>query len=237
MAEAAGAAVGVVSLGLQVLQGLASYYTQYKSFSCEITAVVGRIARLTAILDALDGPVRKLECEESIPAEVRRSISECEAGIQMLKIYGKKCGEVKFEPQNMDDRLQLVKKKLLFPFRKGSLEDLMKNLDRLQNNVDTIIMALQLDTSIRLNQKAEAHSTLVIRDMTNIRRQQTYQTELMETIHNHTESHSDQISSYQTQMASTFSAVGSQYQNILEGQEQIFQKVQNFVSSGTPIFY
>lgn len=139
-----GTAVGVISLGLQVLQSLATYYSQFASFSAEITAVVERIQSLCVIIDSLDGAVQRLQRDEPISAAVRQCIDACKAGIWDLEVYQKKCGEITLIPTTIEDKIRLVRKRLLFPFRKGTLEDLQKILDRLQSNVDTIVHALHL---------------------------------------------------------------------------------------------
>lgn len=139
-----GTAVGIISLGLQVLQGLAQYYTQFASFSAEITAVVRRIESLCVIIKALEGPVRRLERDEPISAAVRQCIEACKTGIRDLDTYQKQCGNNTFVPTAVADRMRLVKMRGLFPFRKSTLDGVGKTLERLQLNLMTINQALQL---------------------------------------------------------------------------------------------
>ena len=139
-----GTAVGIVSLGLQVLQGLVNFYSQFASFSTEITAVVQRIESLRMTLDALDSPVRKIERDDPISVAVRRCIDTCKSGIQDLEMYRRNCGDDELEASTLEDKLRHVKKRLTFPFRKGTLEGIGKILDRFQSNLDTVILALQL---------------------------------------------------------------------------------------------
>jgi hypothetical protein len=148
-----GTVISVISLGLQGLNGLTTYYSQFKSFSTEISALVGRIESLHVILSALDVPVRKLKHDGLISAAVQQCIDDCQTGINDLEAYRKKCGDVTLLPTKKEDRMQLIAKKLLFPFRKSTLEDLGKILDRLQLNLDTTTHALQLYFSLLIFNK------------------------------------------------------------------------------------
>jgi hypothetical protein len=139
-----GTAVGIISLGLQVLQGLVKFYSHFASFSTEIAAVVQRIEGLCMTLDALDGPVRKVERDDAISAAVRRCIDTCRSSIRDLEIYRRNCGDTELGASTLEDKLRHVRKRLTFPFRKGTLNDIGRVLDRLQSNLDTVILALQL---------------------------------------------------------------------------------------------
>ena len=139
-----GTAVGVISLGLQVLQGLATFYKHFASFHNELSTVVRRIESLHMIIDALEGPVRDLERDDLISAAVRQCIETCKAGIEELEVYQKKCGSVTLVTTVKKNKLRASKSRLLFPFRKATLDDLAKALDRLQSNLDTVALALQL---------------------------------------------------------------------------------------------
>jgi hypothetical protein len=139
-----GTAVGVISLGLQVLQGLTQFYTRFASYSADITAVVRRIESLCLILEALERPVRKLERDEPISAAVRQCIESFKAGLRELTTYQRKCGDISLVPTATEDKIRLVRMRVLFPFRKATLDEVGKVVDRLQLNVDTIMQALQL---------------------------------------------------------------------------------------------
>jgi hypothetical protein len=140
----AGAVVGVVSLALQVFQGLSQYYGQFKAFDDNIAQAIHRVERLHGTLAALDGPVRKLEVHDNaISEQVRFAITSSTEGLGKLQELVEKCSKVQVTT-TFQSRLQIVKSKALFPFRKGTLDDLGKYLDAVQANLDTILQALQL---------------------------------------------------------------------------------------------
>ena len=140
----AGAVVGVVSLALQVLQGLSQYYSQFKAFDDTIAQTTHRVERLRGILVAVDGPVRKLEVDNSpISEQVRLAITSCEVGLGKLQEIVEKCSKTQIGGKFLSP-LQAVKNRVLFPFRKSTLDDLGTYLGGVQANLDTILQALQL---------------------------------------------------------------------------------------------
>ncbi|KAF2176158.1 hypothetical protein K469DRAFT_608033 [Zopfia rhizophila CBS 207.26] len=140
----AGTAVGITSLGIQTCQGIIRYYEQFKNFDDEISATIQRVKRLNGILHALEPMVRHLELDNNaISEQVRLSLSECKEGLRNLERFAKRCGDTAL-PATGEDRVRLMKKRLLFPFRRDTLQDLHVTLDRLQDNLNSIIQALQL---------------------------------------------------------------------------------------------
>ncbi|KAF2788778.1 hypothetical protein K505DRAFT_366174 [Melanomma pulvis-pyrius CBS 109.77] len=228
-----GTAVGVISLGLQVLQGLSNYYSQFASFSVEITTVVERIQSLCAIIDALDGAVQKLQRDEPISAAVRQCIDACKAGLRDLEVYQKKCGEITLVPTTIEDKIQLVKKRLLFPFRKGTLEDLQKILDRLQSNLDTIILALQLDTAILHDDRAKNKPDVLSRSLDLVHRRQIYGIELLETVSTTSSLQVEQIKNGSARVETSLEKMSSQLQNFQNVQDNVAQQLQSLASAMT----
>ncbi len=94
MAEAigvSGAAVGVASLGIQVCQGLLSYYTAYRNQNSEIKAICVRIEGLRNILNYLKGVLPNARPDGvSATRQVEQAIMECAASIANLEDQVKK---------------------------------------------------------------------------------------------------------------------------------------------------
>ncbi|KAF1997442.1 hypothetical protein P154DRAFT_578863 [Amniculicola lignicola CBS 123094] len=229
-----GTAVGVVSLGLQVLQGLTTYYSQFKSFSTEISAVVGRIENLHLILSALDIPVRKLERDEPISAAVRQCIDNCQAGINDLEAYRRKCGEVPLPSTQKEDRMRLIANKLLFPFRKNSLEDLGKILDRLQLSLDTIIHALQLDTTILHNEQAKKRSNVINSRLDLVLHRQSQQIELIHGVATTSQSQLHQHMSDNNRVGGVLEGLSAQFHDFERRQSEVAQQLEAMRQLGEP---
>jgi hypothetical protein len=140
----ASSAVGIISLGLQATQGLVTYYSQFKAFDRDIAEISHKADGLRGILQVLEGPLRKFETDNApIPAQVRAAISASEEGLRSLNSWIEKYGKAE-PPANIEDRLRLLKKKTLFPFRRDTLLGLKSTLDSLQSNLNTAIQVLHL---------------------------------------------------------------------------------------------
>lgn len=134
-----GSAVGVVSLALQVAQGLSKFYSDFKSFDNSIKSSLQRIRQLEQTLSALNGPLNKLNVDNILMSEqVRSLIKECEDAVQKLDVHLNKCRNVKV------GKPRLVANRALYPFRKTTLEELHNDLDRFQASLDTGLLALRL---------------------------------------------------------------------------------------------
>jgi hypothetical protein len=141
MADAGGA----VSLALQIAQGLNVYYTQFRAFRDDVETVVLRTERLQIILRCLERPVQRLELDdEPISEQTWSCIAECLKAVKSLKQYQEKCSEVQHAPDQLRHTLLHAKNRLAYPFRKTTLEELQKVLDRLLANLELILHALQL---------------------------------------------------------------------------------------------
>lgn len=79
--SAAGTAVGIVSLGVQVCQGLLSYYSGWKDFGEDVKATTDSIADLRRILLVLEDILSR-----SSQSDIVRSTESAEKCLQM-------CGE------------------------------------------------------------------------------------------------------------------------------------------------
>jgi outer membrane murein-binding lipoprotein Lpp len=140
-----GSIVGTVSLTLQVLQGLKTYYTQFAAYHNEITAVVKRIEQVQDNVQLLENVVARLgRNEDALAAAVQANIATCRDAVSRLQMYQKKCGEPDHQVDSIKRRAVLIKRRAVFPFRKDTLEDIQRLLDRLLENLQVIMQALQL---------------------------------------------------------------------------------------------
>jgi hypothetical protein len=140
----ASSAAGIISLGLQVTQGLVTYYSQFKALDTDIAEISRKADGLYGILQVLEGPLRKFESDNApVPAQVRTAISACEEGLRNLNGWVEKHGKTE-PPASIEDRLRVLKKRTLFPFRRDTLLGLKSTLESLQSNLNTAIQVLHL---------------------------------------------------------------------------------------------
>lgn len=139
-----GSAIGVVSLGIQVAQGLVKYYSNFKAYDDDISHAVKRTERLHSTLAALEVTLQEVETNgDSVSERARISICDCEHELLKLGEVVKTCAEAP-APTSMAARMKLIEKRLAYPFRKGTLRDVIAWVDRAQADLDTAIQALQL---------------------------------------------------------------------------------------------
>jgi hypothetical protein len=140
-----GGIVGTISLALQVMQGLKWYYSQFTAYGDDIIAVVTRVGLTEDNLGLLETAVQRLKRDDdAITAAVRTSIAVCGDAVHRLKTYQEKCGDPEFSADTAKKKAVLFKKRVLYPLRKDTLDDIQKQLNRLVENLQIIVQALQL---------------------------------------------------------------------------------------------
>lgn len=142
--SAAGTAVGIISLGLQVSQGLIRYYSRFKAHDDEIADTVDRAQALQGLLESLEGPLKKAESEPGdILIHVRNAVSACETRLLRLSILVQKYGTVQI-PDTREEKLQALKKQALYPFKRATLQELHATLEELIINLQLAVQMLSL---------------------------------------------------------------------------------------------
>jgi hypothetical protein len=134
----------VISLGLQVTQGLTVYYSQFKSFSEGIAAISLKIDGLHGVLQILESSLQKAENQHTqIPAQVRSAVVACESSLQKLNESVEKYTKIGV-PISLENKLRLLTKRTFFPFQQDTLLRLKATLDTLQANLNLAVGILNL---------------------------------------------------------------------------------------------
>ena len=147
MAEfsAAAGAVGVISLGIQVCQGLVSYCNAWKSHDKDIGDAAEKLTSLRLTLEALQDILPKVESSNpsALPVlqTVRRQISSSSDGLDKLH-----AALTKFQslgtPTGFRESLRNFKQQSLFPFRKDILKTLQDTVKDLQAILGSAVQVL-----------------------------------------------------------------------------------------------
>ncbi|KAG4421719.1 hypothetical protein IFR04_005095 [Cadophora malorum] len=157
--SAAGTAVGIVSLGLQVSQGLITYYTHFKAHDVEIANIVRKSEALQHLLQALEGPLEKAESGSGdVSKQVRGFVVACEAGLKRLLVAAEKYGNSSI-PSTMEDKIRALRKRALYPFKRGTLEELNSTLVELTANLQLALQLLTLSVKMRYSIAATFSAT------------------------------------------------------------------------------
>jgi hypothetical protein len=145
-----GSAVGVASLGLTICQGFLLYYGPYKSFHDDVDEVVSRIQSLNGLLTLLQRVVTESDATDASPVTksvdlaTQKNIESCRQGLNRLQKMLDKCHKTCPPGRETASRLRTQFDRLLYPFRRETLMNLMDTASWLQANVDSTLQVLHL---------------------------------------------------------------------------------------------
>ena len=93
--DVAGSAVGIASLGIQVCQGLLSFYDSWKGYHSDVSSAYDSIDDLSRTLVLLKGSLDSDEFDKEKKDRVKRCLHSCEESLarlsqksQKLRMYG-----------------------------------------------------------------------------------------------------------------------------------------------------
>lgn len=144
MAEVAGTVVSVISLGLQVCQGLVSYYQDYQGQDEKVADILRDVSTLNNSFEALQHCLSKLNPGQlDTIVQAGDSVIECAAAVERLKQLLAECHRTAI-PADFKERIQILARKAAFPFRQSTIKDLRDTVKGLQTNVIIALQTLQL---------------------------------------------------------------------------------------------
>ena len=143
--EAAGSAVGIASLGIQVCQGLLSYYDGWKDYESDISHAHESVSDLSRTLILLKTSL----CDDHLDVErkqqVKRSIQSCEGALTKLSEKTKKLRKYG-QPAGLQQKAWAEVQRLWYPFRASTLAKLRELVNDIRDRLQLAVQALQLDT-------------------------------------------------------------------------------------------
>ena len=148
MAEAfgvAGSAVGVISLGIQVCQGLLTYYDSWKGCHQDIENTSRSVASLTETLELVSRVVETKTREgDPIERQISTIVVRCLTGIEALSEELKRFEKY---PQSADIRSKIKShmRRLYYPFKESTLAKLRDSVQDVRDELVPALSVLQLD--------------------------------------------------------------------------------------------
>ena len=140
----AGTAIGVTSLGIQVCQGLLDYYRDWKDYDGDIRETYTKIAELNKTFLLVDDKLRSLP-GSAFQERAKDCLLTCQDGVKQLE---KKLKKVHREaPAGLKQKTQAGILRLLYPFRKSTLEKLGIITQALMQQLNLALQVVQLDIS------------------------------------------------------------------------------------------
>ena len=141
---AAGSVVGLLTLGIQSCQGLASYYSAFKSMDDEIGQAYHNINELQITCENLEGELQRiLQKEGRVIQQIVSLIASCQNGIENLRSALDRCSSSHI-PQNLAGKLELYRIKMFYPLKKQTLQTLKDTVHNTQVNIGCALQILQL---------------------------------------------------------------------------------------------
>ena len=130
--------IGIVSLGIQVCQGLLKYYGSWKDSRKDVAALCSSVESLSSILDQLE---QTLTGNHETKSTISDCIEACRSSIEQLD---KKLSKVRSvaDPGNFTAKIYGQGLRLLYPFRESTLVKLKEIVADIRSN-----LALAVDTT------------------------------------------------------------------------------------------
>lgn len=149
--EVAGSAVGIASLGIQVCQGLLSYYDAWKSYESDISSTHNAITDLSKTLTILKTTLQQ-ETDQERVGRVSTCVKGCEDAL--LKLEGKRRSLQRHShPKGLRQKTRAELERSWYPFRKETIKALGASVTDVQERLKLALQVLQLDMGTGLQRE------------------------------------------------------------------------------------
>lgn len=139
--SAAGSAVGVVSLGILVCQGIVTYIGDVKDAKEKTTQIYRQMDELAAHLERLESILSKMEPNAYV-AGTEEGIIACAEAIK--KIRDKLGWDMSASGTKIRMQWRAMKQKLWYTFKKGDIAYARGVIEFIEQNLQTALLALIL---------------------------------------------------------------------------------------------
>jgi hypothetical protein len=142
--EAVGTAVGIASVGIQVCQGLISYYGDWKGYFSDIRSTYDAITDLSKTLKLLESTLGRGDLEKERAEQVDICLQRCEAALKELGETLRRLQE-HIMPEGTREKLRSALQRSWYPFKKETLGEVKANVVDVQERLKFALQVLQLD--------------------------------------------------------------------------------------------
>ena len=155
-----GTIIGIVSLGLQSCQGLASYYSSWKSYDEEIRQTHRGVDELMLNCEILSSILQETIHDRGLAVlQVVRLITLCQEDIESLRDTLRQCQRTQL-PHNLAARFERYRTRALYPFKKKTILRLKVAVHNALGNLQLALYILNLYAHRHLDHKLETESYL-----------------------------------------------------------------------------
>jgi hypothetical protein len=149
--EVAGSAVGIASLGIQVCQGLLSYYDAWKSYDSDISGTYDAVTDLSKTLTILKTTLRE-EVDRERVGRVDTCVKGCEDALLKLDEKRRSLQEYS-QPEGLRQKMRSGLQRSWYPFRKETLAALKGSVTDVQERLKLALQVLQFDVGTELQRE------------------------------------------------------------------------------------
>ncbi|KAF5545134.1 hypothetical protein FMEXI_6185 [Fusarium mexicanum] len=147
----AGSAVGIISLGIQVCQGLVSYLQSFKGQDQDIRDSLNDVQTVISILYSLKGVLPKVDEISSGTPAIRRCLAESEEKLREFQQFSLKLRGTQSPEHDVLGKMDHARRALLYPFREGKLRSLCQTLKGLLQNLSICLNITTLDIVVGIH--------------------------------------------------------------------------------------
>lgn len=151
---------GIISLGLQVAQGIISFCGAWKGYRGDIEDLRNKATGLANALTHADLVLRKTSFVN--PAFKGQIVDILESSKIMMEKLEKLRAKLPTPPTNRlaTDKAREIKRKMLYAFEKQPLLEMKGMINSLQGNIDTALNILQIHQGTRLLEDVATQTAL-----------------------------------------------------------------------------
>lgn len=130
----AGTAVGIVSLGITVAQGLVKYYSSWKDCPTDVSNTLHSLKGLLEILILVKQSVEAGQLEKKLQDQINNAVSPCEATVRKLQAKLEKIPCESIKP-SFRDQWKSKAQRAQYPFRESTLAKFRELASDLKENL------------------------------------------------------------------------------------------------------
>ena len=148
--DVASSAVGIASLGIQVCQGLLSYYNSWKAYKSDIATACQCVDDLRQTFELLEGTLHQQELDSARAKRAQECLGSCTEALSDLEKTLQKIHSYP-SPSGFQEKLHSGFQRLSYPFRESPLVKIREIVSELREHLSLAIQVLQLDLGASSN--------------------------------------------------------------------------------------
>ncbi|KAI3573631.1 ankyrin repeat-containing domain protein [Fusarium oxysporum f. sp. albedinis] len=158
----AGSAVGIISLGITVAQGLFDYYAAFQGQNSDVACTAKKLARLLEMLENLRDQLERRQFradDHGLPTNMKSSMEDCKELVRELEEVSSKFNQVR--RQGTVEGLHAAGRRAAYPFRQSTLQKLDEDVDDFVSCLSLAMQVLQQNDSCKVQDDIEDTKALL----------------------------------------------------------------------------